>query len=196
MTPEVIAAIASIGTFVVVGVTAIAALVQLRHIRAANQLTGLLEYTARWQSDEVQSGTLFVETQLPAKLRDPDYRASLLQINPDRRSHPELKVADWFEQMGSFIKYGLIAESQYMDLAQGYTRSMWEQLREVVALRRAAVANNSMYENFEYLAARSKMFNAGRNHTNYPRGTPRLMRDEEWQQLAAARTTTMPKEAQ
>ncbi len=196
MSADVIGAVASIGTFIVVGVTALAALVQLRHIRAANQLTGLLEYTARWQSDDVQSGTLFVETQLPAKLRDPDYRASLLELNPDRRTHPELQVADWFEQLGSFIKYGLITEAQYMDLARGYTESMWEQLREVVALRRAAAATNAVYENFEYLAVRAKMFRAGSNHANYPRGTPRLMRDEEWKELAKALKTTPPKEAQ
>jgi len=44
---EVLNAVASIGTFIMIGVTAITALVQLRHLRASNQLTGLLDVLSR-----------------------------------------------------------------------------------------------------------------------------------------------------
>ncbi len=188
MTAETIGAISSVATFLVIGITAIAALVQLRHIRSANQLTGLLHYIARWESDAVQSASGFVESQLKAKLHDPDYREGLWHHNPDRREHPELRVADWCEQMGSYIKYGMIAEQQYLDLGGWYIDSMWDQLQEVVAIRRAASGQSAMYENFEFLAARSKAWAAEHPEGNYPRRVPRLMPDEVWKKLTNQRS--------
>ncbi len=184
MTAETIGALSSVATFLVIAVTAIAALVQLRHIRSANQLTGLLHYIARWESDAVQSASSFVETQLKAKLDDPNYREGLWHRNPDRREHPELRVADWCEQMGSYIKYGMISQEQYLDLGAWYIDSMWEQLQKVVAIRRAASGRSAMFENFEFLAARSKAWAAAHPSGNYPRGVPRLMSDEVWKELA------------
>jgi hypothetical protein len=183
MTPETLSAIASIGTFLVIGVTAVAALVQLRHIRSANQLAVLLQYIARWESDTVQSATGFVETELSAKLKYPEYRSSLWLYNPDRRLHPELRVADWCEQMGSYIKYGMVSESQYLDLGAWYITSMWDRLRDVVAIRRAATGTNAVYENFEYIATRAQAFTESHPGGNYPRGVARLMPDEEWKAL-------------
>jgi hypothetical protein len=183
MTPETLSAIASVGTFIVIAVTAVAALVQLRHIRAANQLTGLLHHVARWESDTLQSAADFVETKLPAMMKDPDFLNSLWAGTPDRRVHQELRVADWCEQMGSYIKYGMIDESQYLDLGAFYVASMWDQLRDVISIRRAATGTNAMFENFEFLAARAKAFNAAHPRGNYPRATPRLLLEGEWRKL-------------
>jgi len=47
MSQEILSTAAAIGTFVVIAATAIAAVVQLRHLRAQNQLTGLLTVLAR-----------------------------------------------------------------------------------------------------------------------------------------------------
>ena len=193
MTAETLSAIALLGTFIVIAVTAFAALVQLRHIRAGNQLTALLHYIARWESDDLQSAADFVESKLQARLQDPDFRESLWIINPDRRVHQELRVADWCEQLGSYIKYGMMSDQQYLDIGSWYVSSMWDQLREVVAIRRAATGSNAMYENFEYLAAQAKAFSAAHRGGNYPRHTPRLMVDEDWRRLEDPRQ--MPKGA-
>lgn len=190
MTAETLSAIASLGTFIVIAVTAFAALVQLRHIRAGNQLTGLLHYIARWESDDLQSAANFVEFKLQAQLNDPNFRESLWVINPDRRVHQELRVADWCEQLGSYIKYGMISDQQYLDIGAWYVESMWDQLREVVAIRRAATSSNAMYENFEFLAARAKAFSAAHRGGNYPRHIGRLMPDEDWQRLEDPRKAT------
>jgi len=190
MTAETLSAVASVGTFIVIAVTAFAALVQLRHIRAGNQLTGLLHYVERWESDTLQSAADFVETKLPAKMKDPDFVDSLWARAPDRRVHQELRVADWCEQMGSYIKYGMISESQYLDLGGFYVASMWDRLRDVIAIRRAASENNGMFENFEFLAARAKDFNAAHPGGNYPRYVKRLMREQEWRTLQDPRNMT------
>ncbi len=55
MSPESVSAVAAAGTLIVIAATAFAALVQLRHIRAANQLTGLLHFSAVFESDDIQT---------------------------------------------------------------------------------------------------------------------------------------------
>jgi hypothetical protein len=47
MSFEALSALAAVGTFVVITATAIAAMVQLRHLRTSNQLTGLLNILGR-----------------------------------------------------------------------------------------------------------------------------------------------------
>jgi hypothetical protein len=182
MTAETLSAIASIGTFIVIAVTAFVALVQLRHIRAGNQLTGLTHHIERWESDALQSAADFIETNLPTKMKDPEFLDSLWVRTPDRRIHEELRVADWCEQMGSYIKYGMISEAQYLDLGAFFVASMWDQLRDVIVIRRAATGTNSMFENFEFLAARAKAFNAA-HPSNYPRHVKHLLLEEEWRKL-------------
>lgn len=184
MTAEYLAAFASIGTFVVIAITSIAAVVQLRHIRSANQLTGALNVTERFRSDEIQSATRFIYDQLPARLREPAYSAELLfPGSPDRRTHPELFVADMFEQTGSYIKHGMLDAPQFLDFAGSYARNMWEHLREVVALRRAGTNDAALYENFEYVAALADDYSGAHGGGTYPRGVRRLMAEEEWRSL-------------
>lgn len=182
MTPEWLSAGASVGTLLVIAATAFAALVQLRHIRSANQLTGLLHFTAAFESDDIQSANTFIEQQLQQKLRDPIFVRGLTAVNTDRREHPELRVCDFMEQQGSYIKYGMIDSAQYVDLVGAYVTSMWEALREVVALRRAARNSGAMYENFEFLASlamqqRDKL-------QGFPGHVPVLMPETQWREIA------------
>lgn len=180
MSAEYLTAYASIGTFVVIAITALAAVVQLRHIRGANQLTGLLHLTQTWRGDDIQHANRFIRTELPAKLKDETYRAELMTPDPDRRAHPELLAADMLEQTGSYIKYGMIDDQQFIDITGGYIRHMWECLKPVVAIRRAAMNSASLYENFEYLAVLEQDFAAKHGGDNYPRGVRRLMSEAEW----------------
>ncbi|MDQ6766619.1 MAG: hypothetical protein M3Z41_02290 [Candidatus Eremiobacteraeota bacterium] len=178
MSPDYLTAFASLGTFLVIAVTAIAAVVQLRHIRASNQLAGMLYYVKFWETDAFQRANTFINVELAAKLRDPDYRRELLGGTIDRTAHPELVAADWCEQAGSCIKYGLIAEAQFLDLCGAYVDGTWEALKEVVAIRRVALGP-ALYENFEYIAALGKRWGRTHKRGNYPNRVPRLLSDEE-----------------
>jgi hypothetical protein len=186
MAPEEITALASLGTFVVIAVTAIAAVIQLRHNRAANQLAGVLEYIKLWETEAIQQANVFIQGELEEKLRDPVYRRELFQQSVGRTGHPELIVADWCEQAGSYIKYGLIAPEQFLDLAGAYVGSMWQALKEVVAIRRA-VGGRAMYENFEYLAVLQQRWESTHRAGNYPRNFPRLLSESEASELAGSR---------
>jgi hypothetical protein len=101
--------------------------------------------------------------------------------DPDRRTHPELFVADMLEQTGSYIKYGMIDGEQFLDLTNTYIIHTWANLKEVVLLRRAASGSSSMYENLEYLTVLAQDFENRFKDGNYPRGMRRLTTDAEWQ---------------
>ena len=126
----------------------------------------------------MQSSIRFVRTELAGRLRDPKYRDELLQGVATRADHPELVVGDWVEQAGSYIKYGLLEEDQFLDLAAGFIDSIWDCLEPVVALRRVR-DGASAFENFEFLALRSKAWHRKHRAGNYPARCPRLMTQDQ-----------------
>jgi hypothetical protein len=183
MTTEYVTALSAFLTFLVIAVSSIAALVQLRHIRTSNQLAGIMRYTEWWESPQMQTCIGFVRNELAGRLLDQKYRDEILRGVATRADHLELVVADWVEQAGSYIKYGLLAEDQFLDLAAGFIESIWDDLEPVVALRRAH-GGLAFFENFEYLAVRSKAWLRKHPAGNYPAGSPRLLTQEKVRALA------------
>jgi hypothetical protein len=172
MTPELLSAIFAGATFVVIAASAIAALVQLRHLRASNQLAGMLEASRVWNDPTVSAWFTFVRDELPRKLEDPDFLASLLASRVDRTAHIELHVADYFEQIGCYVKYGLIDDRPFLDLASSRIMESWEALWPVTQLRRER-SGPVAYENFEYLAVLARDWVRQHPQGAYPARTPR-----------------------
>ena len=65
MTAEWVTAIATLGTFLVIAASAIAALLQLRHTRGSNQIIALTECRERLESDEFNDARQFIANTLP-----------------------------------------------------------------------------------------------------------------------------------
>src|SRR5215472_2099456 len=101
MSWEAISAVSTLGTLIVITVTAIAAAIQLRHMRSANQINAVLGFMERWATPEYRALMNYVTVELEEKLKDPAYRASLMRIPADRIKHPEIAMLDIWEQMGS-----------------------------------------------------------------------------------------------
>jgi len=68
-------------------------------------------------------------------------------------------------------------------LVGAYASSMWQALKPVVALRRAARDSAAMYENFEYVASLDLRRQARGSRRKPPLGN--LMPEDEWRTLAA-----------
>jgi hypothetical protein len=115
---ELINTLAAVGTFVVIAVTAIAAAVQLRHLRRNNQLQAVLALRTERATRELDAAFEFVSTQLHARLQDPAFRAELeSSVAPSREAHKELRLADYYEHVGTYIKQQLIDEDVYFELS-------------------------------------------------------------------------------
>ncbi len=126
---EVVNSVAAIGTFAVIGAPAIVALVLLESFS-------------------------FVWHELPSRLDYPEFRYDLASgAPPDRIVHKALRAADYYERLGSMLKHGLFPEDLYFD--NNTPELTWENIEPVVALMRRK-RGPSVYENFEYLVARSR----------------------------------------
>ena len=179
MSLEAWGTLAAVGTFVVISVTAIAAFIQLRHLRASNQLSAMLKLLELEQSPELEERFHFVRTQLADRMRDPAFRASLDEQPVDRTIHPERHVIAWFEHIGSWMRNGFIDERAYLEIASPVIDQFWTLLSPTVGVMRRT-REPWLLEDFEYLAARSKRWIASHPSGNYPKHTPRLGAIDPW----------------
>jgi hypothetical protein len=173
MSWEAISAVSTLGTLIVITVTAIAAAIQLRHMRSANHISTALGFMDKWATPEYRALINYVTLELEGKLKDPAYRESLMRIPADRIKHPEIAMLDMWEQMGSLVKLGAVPEDAYFETASAICLMMWERLKPVIAIMRRR-RGDEVYDNFEYVAARAMRWEAKHPDGTYPRGTPRL----------------------
>lgn len=185
MSAEIWSAVFAGATFVVIAATAIAALIQLRHLRASNQLNTLLTLMRMWQAPDLQEHMGYVRGELQGKFQDPDFMAAYAADSISRSEHRELLVGDFFEQVGSFMKFGLMDEESWIDVAGAQVTGMWQLLTPVIKAMRE-VRGPTAFDNFEYAAVRAKLWFEKHPHGTYPSGTPRM------EQLEAAGVTKTP----
>jgi hypothetical protein len=90
MTLELWSTFAALGTFVVIAATAIAALVQLRHARAAYQIAALTQLSKADDSPEFAKGWRFVTTvsQTSSKIR-----SFAIKCSSARPGHPRSPIS-------------------------------------------------------------------------------------------------------
>ena len=163
---------ATIATLVVITVTAIAAFVQLRHMRTANQLEALLTVLARVEHADFGRMVDGARALLAEKLPDPAYRRSIEEGRVDRSNNPWLTLGNSYEWVGSLVRSRLVEEDPYMDIYADRVVGAWEIMQDVIAIIRRR-AGPSVLENFEYLYVRAKAYAAKHPHGVYPAHTPR-----------------------
>jgi hypothetical protein len=155
LSPAGLSALAETGTLVVILASVVAALVQLRHIRAGNQLQGLLSLERDFREPEVQAALSYVQSQLGQRLEDPLYRRQLAAIGfIDPALHPEMIACNWLNEMGTLVKRGLVSEDTFMDLFARLIVHSWGQLAPAIAIMRRT-RGPLQYHDFEFLAARA-----------------------------------------
>ncbi len=177
MTLEALSTAAAVGTFLVIAATAIAALVQLRHLRVSNQLEALLAILSLPYDPILNEALLFVSHELETRLRDANFRRELEKPQPDRKIHKELLVCDYYERLGSIVKNGLIPEDLYFD--NSTPEMYWKLLSQVIAIRRR-IRGPVVYDNFEYLIARSRAYDRRHPSGTYPLHMDRVEIEDSW----------------
>jgi hypothetical protein len=177
---------ANFATLIVITATAIAAIVQLSHLRNNNQLQALLAILRMPYEPALADAFYFTQGQLPQRMCDPAFRAQLASPTPpDRLIHKELLVCDYYERLASCIKFGLIDENLYFDNSS--PERAWNVLEPVIAIYRRERGPQA-YSNFEYLVVRSRAWDAKYPDGNYPKKAPRLRLTDPWleEDLASA----------
>lgn len=151
MSLELLSTVASIGTFVVIGATAIAALVQLRHMRSSNQIAALTEVRETLESERFTQARRYALEVVPNLISTAAGRAQLAAPPP---MPPELEnirmLANFFENVGAFVRYGIIDRELACDVWSFVVVDTWGNLEPVIAIRRQRFPQ--VWTNFEWLA--------------------------------------------
>ena len=159
---EALSAIGSFLSAAVIAASAIAALVQIRHLRAGNQLAGFLQLRRELHSDEIRAARAYVNLELAARLADEGYRQELISGIYDPRKHPEILLGNFWAGVGSLIRHGVLDTPLLLDFCATLCKTNWRQLEPVAELlrRREPV----LWEEFEYLAKLCDQYLARRHH--------------------------------
>jgi hypothetical protein len=183
MSLELLNALASLLTVCIIAATAIAAMVQLRHLRAGNQITAMLAIGEELSSKTFRDANSLLRHKFDALIDDPKFRA--YNAEADRgASHdliPEYEevrdaatlVGNSFEELGILVKQGIVDKDIFLDRYSWVIVRAWSRLDKAVADSRTATGQAMLWENFEYLAAISEDWIRERPST-YPKGMRRV----------------------
>ena len=175
MSLELLSTLAAIGTFVVIAATAVAAVVQLRHMRSSNQISAIMGVQEVIESHEFRAARRFIQDELPRLMKEANFAARIKGRVLDSELASLNLVGNIFENLGAFCKYGIIDKEVFCDLFSGPVLSAWTAMMPVIAVRRRSLAAPALLENFEYLAMLCEDFEARHPDGAYPRGARRML---------------------
>lgn len=192
MNAETLTAWASVGTLFIFGASAIAAVVQLHHMRVGNQLRALLSLERDFAEPALQSALRYVQEDLPVRLRDAAYRRELETIGfVETTSHPELIVCNWFNKIGTLLKHRMVSEKTFMDLFARLIVHCWKLTSPAIAVMRRS-RGDFQYHDFEYLAMRARAWLERNPRGIFPLSSKRAALEDPW--IGADRVSTAPRD--
>jgi hypothetical protein len=145
---EALTALASVASALIVLVASIAAVLQLRHLRLANQLEAYLDIMTSFQSPEMTAARHFLAT---CDMTDPTTVESLTSPVVEPRV---LTVGTHFQTVARLLNLGVLDEELFAGYHDTAPR-IWTKLKPVAdVLRRRA--SSPIWIDFEYLVYRSK----------------------------------------
>src|SRR5215469_10618266 len=179
MSLEIVSTAASVATFIVIAATAIAAIVQLRHLRTSNQLAGLLNILGRSEDPIFAEWRDETKKIAEERINDSAFRHALEHGDYSRRSSSWIHLYNWYDYIGSLVKQGLVPEEAVMDVYSSTLVRDWRIGQDIIAITRRQ-SGPGIWENFEYLVWLSKKWLEFHEGSAYPRGAQRLPVADRW----------------
>lgn len=177
MSAEWVTAVATAGTFIVIAASAIAALLQLRHMRSGNQIAAYNECRETMDSAPFRAALHFIRAKLPERLTDPALCEEIVRSGLADEYADIRLVANLFESMGLFVRTGMMDERIACELWSGIVLSTWNALRPLTKVIRTTIGEG-VWINFEYMAVLAKRYIAQNPNGYYPAGVERLPLDK------------------
>jgi hypothetical protein len=174
---EIVNTSATVATLIVLAAAAVAAMVQLSHIRAANQLAAFTAINNPGQTPAMIDLLDFIYQKLPSLIQsDPHYVQRFEEGTASLKDSP-LLVASWFDKMGMVLRQKLVSPDVLFQGSSAYaTLRCWQVMYPLIEATRTR--SPSAFLHFEYMAVRAKLWIAAHPNGDYPKGVPR------WSQLA------------
>ncbi len=183
MSLELLNALASLLTVCIIAATAIAALAQLRHLRAGNQINAMLAIGEELSSKAFTDAIAVVQHKLPLVEDDPEYRAynARMDRNQQQDPIPEYEavreamnvIGNAYEELGILVKQGIVDKDIFLDRYSWVISRYWKLMVKSLVDARSATGQAAIWENYEYLAVLSEDWM--REHPSlYPPGIRRM----------------------
>ncbi len=171
---------ATVGTFLLLLASVIAAAISLHHAASFNQISAVISMERDLRGPDMQEALRFVQAELPYKLHNEEFRAQLDALGfIDNRVHKEISACSWFNAVGTLLKNNLVDESAWMDLFARLTVAYWEALEPVIAIMRRR-RGDWQFANFEYMAVRAREWLRKYPSGTFPSRTPRAKVVDKW----------------
>lgn len=185
MSLELINTIEGLLTVLIIAATAIVAMVQLRHLRSANQIAAITRMQETLESAQFTNARRFVSDEVPKLIADRAGRSKLAASALPPELSALRQVGNFFESMGVLVKRDVIDRNLACDLWDGVVFHAWKQLEPVVLIRRAATFPG-IWTSFEFLAVLCQESLEKTKGSYYPRGVKRMTVDEQSSAALAA----------
>jgi hypothetical protein len=197
MSLELLNTFGTLTTVVIVAATAIAALVQLRHLRAGNQVNALLSVDEELSSKGFEDAARLIDQYFEAAMGDPLFRDSIIAAARNQKlpevssAYAELRqasrlIGNSYENLGILVKRGIVDQNMFLDCYAWVILRDWKKSDPGLALAREASGNNTIWENFEYLAVLSEDWMKSHADGTYPQGVRRMQLTNPWPIVAPA----------
>lgn len=148
MTWEALTALGTLISAAIVAVAAGAAVLQIRHLRAGNQIEAILRIYDKFNSSEMLAARAYCLNELPAVLADRISRRASLASEIDPRA---TSVGNFFNELGVLVVDGFLDERLVWPMVPIAAR-LWRVVSPVAQeLRRERP--DPVWADFEYVAA-------------------------------------------
>jgi hypothetical protein len=170
--------VGTLGTFLVIAATGIAALIQLHHMRGSNQIAVLGDLNEKKGTPEFVASLQFVLTELPQKMEDRTFRYQVVNVAARTEENYKLIanaiiVGNYYEETGILYKSGLVDRELMFNMLSGNIAAMWDVLSDLTATLREG-HGRAVWENFEYVTVLSQDWLAKHPSGTYPANTRRI----------------------
>lgn len=181
MSLELLNTTATLATSAIVAATAIAALIQLRHLRASNQIEGQLAINKLIQSDEFRVALMKLQG-LPQMIVNPEirwaFRPPLSESLPreviEMRSAAKI-VGSNLENIGNMVRNELTDRQLFVEQFGNVVMEAWDLLLPLTCIRRKfSPEHDAIWEDFEYLTILSRKW-METGGSAFPRNVQRIL---------------------
>ena len=182
MSLELWSTIASVGTCLVIAATAVIAIVQLHHVRGTNQIAAAMSIHNVVESEEFQEARRFIRYELAKLLEDAEFRAALREGAPGKLARPMFFAGNYYEEIGIFVKYGLVDRDIACEMWSNEIVTDWKRLAPAIAIMQERPGFFG-WQNFEYAYTVCEAWLKRYPEGKFPSGHRHVRLENPWRQL-------------
>ena len=190
MSLELVNTFGTLLTTGIIAATAIAAMVQLRHLRASNQINAMFSIGNQLHGKAFRDALTLVAHDLEDALEQRAYREydaartlgmRVPAVSDEYRALRDavILVGNTYEEVGILVKNGTVDRQMFLDRFSSVIVGSWRRLENSIAFARAVTNDDRLWENFEYLAVIADDF-VSHHGSTYPKGVRKMQLHNPW----------------